>query len=83
MSAPSQLNIVLTTGGNPTVVVPIPAALVTLDSNDTYGGGQAASQTGYASVDVLIRTIFKAGVFFVPSTNTWYPASIIQSITFQ
>lgn len=74
----SQLNITLTTSGNPVVVVPIAPALQGLDS-----GQQAATQSGYSAADQQVRNIFKAGEFFVPSTNTWYPVAVIQSITAQ
>ena len=73
---PSQLNITLTTSGNPTVVVPISAALQSLDS-----GQLAATQSGYDGSDQAVRNIFKAGVFFVPSNSTWYSAFVIESIT--
>jgi hypothetical protein len=75
-----------------TVTVPIPAALQSLDSGNSSGSGQVSQlntttgiwstgQTGFSSVDETIRAIFKAGCFFVPSTNTWYASSSIQSIT--
>ena len=75
-----------------TVTVPIPAGLQALDSNNSAGQGQVSQlntstglwstgQTGFSSVDILVRAILKAGTFFVPSTNTWYPASAIQNIT--
>jgi len=75
-----------------TVVVPIPQALQNLDSGNSGGSGQvqqfnsttglySTGQTGFSSVDILVRSIFKAGVFFVPGSNTWYSSSTIQSIT--
>lgn len=76
MASPVQLNITLTTTGNPVVVVPIPAGLQALDS-----GQQANQQTGFSAVSELVRSIFRAHCFFVPSTNTWYSAFVIQSIT--
>jgi hypothetical protein len=87
---PTQLNItVITNAGGAdggtvtatTLTVPIPAALQTLDSGNSSGSGVASGQTGYSSVDQLVRGIFRAGVFFVASTNTWYNASTIQSVT--
>jgi hypothetical protein len=80
---------------NPTVVVPIPASLQALDSGNSIGSGQVSAftpggpqggtysggQTGVSSVDTLVRNIFRAGCFFVPSSNTWYSALVIQSIT--
>jgi len=90
---PSQLNITLTTSGNPVVNVAIPPGLVALDSGNTYGAGQVnqlnavtglwtIGQTGYSSVDELIRTISRAGGFFA-TTGVWYPTSVIQSISYQ
>jgi hypothetical protein len=90
MAAPVQLNIVIiqnaggATGGTltaSTVTVPISAGLQALDSGNSSGSGQASQQTGFSSVDELVRAILRAGGFFVPSTNTWYPSSCIQSIT--
>jgi hypothetical protein len=72
----SQLNITLTTSGNPVVVVPLSAALKGLDS-----GATASTQTGFSAVDQAVRAIFRAGGFYVPSTSTWYPTYVIQSIT--
>jgi hypothetical protein len=94
---PSQLNITIITnaggssGGTTTasiVVVPIPTALQTLDSGDSFGQGQAATQTGFSAIDQLIRSIFRAGCFRVPSgipsvADTWYSSSAIQSISYQ
>jgi hypothetical protein len=81
MPGPVQLNITLTISGNPVVVVPIPPGLQALDSSAIAGQGQAAGQTGFSSVDIAIRNIFKAGIFFVPASNIWYSAFVIQSIT--
>lgn len=81
MPGPTQLNITLNTTGNPIVVVPISPGLQALDSGASGGQGQAVGQTGFSSVDIAVRNIFKAGVFFVPSTNTWYSAYTILSIT--
>ena len=89
---PTQLNVTLTISGNPVVVVPISAGLQSLDSGNSAGQGQVATpnattgiysggQTGFSSVDTAVRNIFRAGCFFVPSSNTWYAASAIQSIT--
>jgi hypothetical protein len=93
MAAPTQLNIVLTTSGNPTVNVSIPAGLANLDSGNTYGQGQVATlnattglysggQTGFSSIDILIRNIFRAGGFLATNGN-WYSTSVIQSIAYQ
>jgi hypothetical protein len=90
LTSPVQLNVVIVqnAGGadggtvtNSTVVIPIPAALQTLDSGNAIGQGVASGQTGFSSVDQLVRSIFRAGVFFVASTNTWYPVAVIQSIS--
>jgi hypothetical protein len=87
MSAPVQLNITVITnaggasGGTLTssvLVVPIPSALQTLDSTV-----QGSTQTGFSAVDELVRAIFRAGVFYVASTGTWYSTDCIQSITAQ
>ncbi len=82
MSAPVQLNIVITQNASgivttSTVVIPIPAALQTLDST-TPG----AAQTGYSSVDQLVRAIFRAGGF-TDNQGNWYPRDVIQKITAQ
>lgn len=93
MSAPSQLNITLTATGNPVVNVSIPPGLVALDSGNTYGQGQvqqlnattglwSTGQTGFSSIDILIRSILKAGGFNATNGN-WYPVSAIQSIAYQ
>jgi hypothetical protein len=90
-SAPTQLSIVLANSLG-TVTVPIPASLQALDSGNSAGGGQVASpnattgiysggQTGFSSVDILVRNIFRAGCFFVAASNTWYSAAQIESIT--
>ena len=74
MSAPVQLNVTLTISGNPVVTVPISAGLQALDSNNAGGQGQVASpnastgiysggQTGFSSVDMAVRNIFRAGCF--------------------
>jgi hypothetical protein len=81
MPGPVQLNITLTISGNPVVVVPIPAGLQALDSGAIGGQGQASGQTGFSSVDTLVRNIFKARIFFVPASNIWYSAFVIQSIS--
>jgi hypothetical protein len=87
---PTQLNITVLTdaggasGGTTTatvVAVPIPAALQTLDSGNTNGGGQASQQTGFSSVDIATRNIYKAGAFF--ASGTWYGVDQIQEITAQ
>ena len=70
----TSLNIVLSTSGNPTITIPIPAALLTLDST-----AQGSSQTGYSAVDQLVRSIFRAGVF--TDGTKWYAASTILTVT--
>ncbi len=57
-----------------TVSVTIPSALQALDST-TPG----ATQTGFSSVDVSIRNIFKAGCF-VDGTGRWWSSHQILSI---
>jgi len=79
----TQLNITLAinTGGtvtNPVVVVPIPKALQNLDSE---GNLNASAQTGLSAVDSLVRSIFKAGCFYVPASGTWYSTFVVQGIT--
>lgn len=86
MASPTQLNVVITqnnagTVTSPTIVVPIPAGLQTLDSGASSGQGVASGQTGYSSVDQVIRNIFRAGVF-TDGLGNWYPAYLIQKITF-
>jgi hypothetical protein len=76
MSAPTQLNITLTTTGNPVITIAIPAALQSLDSS-----APGATQTGFNSVDQLVRSIFRAGVFY-DGKSTWYSTSVIQSVTY-
>jgi len=71
--SPTTLTITLL--DNSTVAVAIPSALQKLDS-----GQQASEQTGYSSVDSLLRSIFKAGVFRDGQAK-WYAASQIKSIT--
>lgn len=75
MSAPSQ--IIFTLLDNSTVAVPIPAALQSLDSSSNQN---ASAQTGYNAVDQLIRSTFRAGVFF-DGVGTWRPVSQIKSAT--
>ena len=70
----TQLNITLSTSGNPVIVIPIPAALLTLDST-----AQGATQTGFSAVDQLVRSIFRAGVF--TDGVKWYAASTILTVT--
>jgi hypothetical protein len=72
MSA-TKLLITLSAAG--TVTVPISSALQSLDS-----GQQASQQTGFSSVDVSVRNIFRGGGFY-DSVSTWYPSSAIMSIT--
>jgi hypothetical protein len=79
MSVPSQLNITLTTSGNPVVNVPIPASLQGLDGSSSQ---QASAQTGWSAVDSLVSTIFKNGSFLA-TNGTRYPAAEIQSISWQ
>jgi hypothetical protein len=83
---PTQLNVTIAlnvtgTLTNSTVTVPISAGLQSLDSANSSGSGVASGQTGYSSVDEAVRNIFRGHCFFVPSTSTWYPVSVIQSIT--
>jgi hypothetical protein len=82
---PTQLNIVVTqnNGGTittSTVTAAISSALQTLDSGNSSGGGQASGQTGFSSIDLAIKNIFRAGVFLA-TNNIWYPVSVIQSIS--
>jgi hypothetical protein len=77
MASPTQLNITLTTTGNPVITIAIPSALQSLDST-----APGAVQTGYSAVDQVVRAIFRAGVFF-DGSKTWYSATQIQSITYQ
>jgi hypothetical protein len=72
VNVPSQLNITLTTSGNPTVNMSISASLQSLN----------ATQTGYSSVDVAIANIFKRG-YFLATNGVIYAASVIQSISWQ
>jgi hypothetical protein len=65
MSAPSILTITFT--DSTTVTIPIPQALQSLDSSG------AAS-----SVDQLVRSIFRAGVF--TDGKTWYSAYTVKTI---
>lgn len=86
MPGPSQLNITIATAALPSgvtnpIVVPIPSGLQALDSGNSGGQGQSATQTGFSSVDSLVRSIFKAGCFFSPTLQTWFGAAFIQSIT--
>jgi hypothetical protein len=74
---PSQLVIISVTGGFGTVNIPIPTALQTLDS--TVPG---STQQGISSVDQLIRSIFRAGVF-TDGQGKWYSAYQIATITAQ
>jgi hypothetical protein len=77
---PTQLNIVLANSLG-TVVLPISAGLQAIDSGASGGQGVASGQTGTSSVDQAIRNIYRAGVFYVPASSTWYGSSQIQSIT--
>ena len=88
MASPSQLNITITQNNNgtvttSTVIVPIPPALQGLDSGGESNQGQVSQQTGFSAVESLIRSIFSRGAFYVAATKTWYPAYLIQNITFQ
>lgn len=85
---PSQLNITISTSNGATittstVVVPISASLQSLDSNDSYGGGQSSQQSGYSSVDAMVANITKRGGFWNSAATTFYPIGTIQSITWQ
>jgi hypothetical protein len=93
---PTQLNVLITTGqgsgaSNVTVIVPISAALQNLDSGNSSGQGQVATlnqttglwaggQTGFSSVDVAVRNIFRAGGF-TDGQGNWYDSAVIQKIT--
>jgi hypothetical protein len=82
MASPTQLNVVITQNASgtvttSTVAIPIPAALQALDST-TPG----ASQTGYSSVDQLVRNIFRNNGF-TDGAGNWYPREVIQKITAQ
>lgn len=88
---PSQLNITVVVNLTAQVVtLAIPSSLVTLDSGNSSGAGQisqfnrttglwSTGQTGFSSVDELVRVISRAGGFF--SGGVWYPTSTIQSIS--
>lgn len=76
MIGPTQLVVTLT-GGAGTVVIPIPAALQTLDSTSP-----GASETGFSSADQLVRSIFRAQVF-TDGAGNWYPTFQIQKIVAQ
>lgn len=93
---PTQLNVLITTGqgsgaANATITVPISAALQNLDSGNSSGSGQVSQynsttglwsggQTGFSSVDVAVRNIFRAGGF-TDGKGNWYGSAVIQSIT--
>jgi hypothetical protein len=93
---PTQLNVLITTGqgsgaSNVTVVVPISAGLQTLDSGNSSNQGQVATlnqttglwtggQTGFSSVDVAVRNMFRAGGF-TDGKGNWYASGVIQQIT--
>jgi hypothetical protein len=82
---PTQLNVTVAlnvsgTLTNSTVTVAISPGLQTLDSANSGGGGQASAQSGFSSIDLAIRNIFKAGVFLATNGN-WYPTSVVQSIS--
>jgi hypothetical protein len=84
---PTQLNVTIAlnvtgTLTNSTVNVAISSGLQSLDSADSTSTGPASGQTGYSSVDLTVRNIFKAGVFLATNGN-YYPTSVIQSIAWQ
>jgi hypothetical protein len=89
---PTQLNITVSVnaggsigGGNvsaQTVTVLIPAGLQTLDSNASGGQGQVSQQTGFSSVDIQTRNIFRAGGFLA-TNGVWYAVEQIQGIGWQ
>jgi hypothetical protein len=72
MATATQLNVLLI-DGTTTVVVPITAALQTLDT----------AQSGYFGPDQAIRNIMRGGGFWDASYTTFRPASQIKSITYQ
>jgi hypothetical protein len=76
MSGPTQLVVTLT-GGAGTVTISIPAALQSLDSSVP-----GSVQTGFNSVDQLVRAIFRANGFF-DGVGTWYPLYQVSQITSQ
>jgi len=89
MPSPTKLLVTVlqynsSTGAITTAVinVPIPAALQTLDSQNSFGSGQASQQTGYSAVDQLVRAIFRAGVF-TDNQGNWYPSNMVVSIASQ
>jgi hypothetical protein len=70
--AASQITItLLSTYGGGTLTLAIPTALTTLD----------AESGGFNGPDIVIRNLFKAGVFQV--NGVWYPTAAIESITSQ
>ncbi len=81
-SGPTQLNVVVTTNNagtftTTTISIPIPAALQNLDST-TPG----ATQSGFSSVSELVRSILRQGGF-TDNKGSWWPSTVIQSITAQ
>jgi hypothetical protein len=69
MTAPIQLNILLT-DGTTVVTALIPANVATL-------------QPGLNAADQMISTIFRRGYFWNQAQATAYPAGQIKSITYQ
>jgi hypothetical protein len=69
MSAPTQLNILLT-DGTTTIVVPIQSAFAT-------------AQPGISAPDTVLGSIFKRGYFWNQAGTTAYPTTQIKSITYQ
>jgi hypothetical protein len=72
---PTKLLISMTTGTNVSpITITIPSSLQSLDSGQLAGG-----QSGFNSVDLSVRNIFRCGGFF-DSAGVWYSASQISSI---
>ena len=85
MAGPVQLNVTIIQNNAGTITtsvitVPLPAGLTALDSGASGGQGQASAQTGFSSVDIAVRNIFKAGVF-TDGQGNYYPVGVIQKIT--
>jgi hypothetical protein len=78
MPGPTKLVVTMVPNATANVVnVPISSALQALDST-TPG----SSQTGFSSVDIAIRNLFKSGVF-TDGSGVWYSSHQIVSIVAQ